>query len=188
MGAARAVVSEDVPTFFSYRPLNGSPTDHGSNWRFDVDDGKEVLWMSERDGWAHLYLYDGATGKVKNQITKGEWIVRGVDSVDVAKRQVYFRASGMIPNQDPYFVHLCRINFDGSGLVVLTESDGNHAVRISPDRKYLLDTWSRIDSPPVTELRRCDDGKLVCEDDYPEEHQNQKARDDLAGNLHSSMP
>src|SRR5205823_958026 len=107
-GKARTVVSEEPTTFFSYRPLSANITDHGSNWRFDVEDGKEVLWMSERDGWAHLYLYDGATGKVKNQITKGEWIVRGVDSVDVAKRQIYFRASGMIPNQDPYFVHYYR--------------------------------------------------------------------------------
>jgi len=72
--------------------------------------------MSERDGWSHLYLYDGATGKVKNQVTKGAWVVRGVDSVDVAKRQIYFRASGQIANQDPYFIHYYRINFDGTGL------------------------------------------------------------------------
>ena len=85
--------------------------------------------MSERDGWAHLYLYDGATGKVKNQITKGEWIVRGVDSVDVAKRQIYFRASGMIAGQDPYFIHYYRINFDGTGLVKYTEANGNHTHR-----------------------------------------------------------
>lgn len=156
-GAARAVVNEETPTFFSYRPLNGNPTDHGSNWRFDVDDGKEVLWMSERDGWAHLYLYDGATGKVKNQVTKGEWIVRGVDSVDVANRQIYFRASGMIAGQDPYFIHYYRINFDGTGLTKYTEANGNHVVSWSPDHKYFTDLYSRVDLPPVLELRRVSD-------------------------------
>ena len=156
-GAARAVVDEETPTFFSYRPLNGNPTDHGSNWRFDVDDGREVLWMSERDGWAHLYLFDGATGKVKNQVTKGEWVVRGVDSVDVANRQIYFRASGMIAGQDPYFVHYYRINFDGTGLVKYTEANGNHTLSWSPDHKYFADLYSRVDLPPVLELRRVGD-------------------------------
>ena len=160
-GAARAVVSEEPTTFFSYRPLNGNPTDHGSNWRFDVDDGKEVLWMSERDGWAHLYLYDGATGKVKNQITKGEWIVRGVDSVDVAKRQIYFRASGMIAGQDPYFIHYYRINFDGTGLVKYTEANGTHAIVWSPDHQYFVDQYSRVDLPTVLELRRVSDMRMT---------------------------
>jgi dipeptidyl aminopeptidase/acylaminoacyl peptidase len=156
-GAARAVVSEEPKTFFSYRPLNGNASDHGSNWRYDVDDGKEVLWMSERDGWAHLYLYDGATGKVKNQVTKGEWIVRGVDSVDVAHRQIYFRASGMIAGQDPYFIHYYRINFDGSGLVKYTEANGNHTLVWSPDHQYFVDSYSRVDLPTVLELRRASD-------------------------------
>jgi dipeptidyl aminopeptidase/acylaminoacyl peptidase len=160
-GAARAVIDEETPTFFSYRPLNGTITDHGSNWRFDVDDGKEVLWMSERDGWAHLYLFDGATGKVKNQVTKGEWIVRGVDSVDVAKRQIYFRASGMIPGQDPYFQHYYRINFDGTGLVKYTEANGNHVVTWSPDHQYFTDLYSRVDLPPVLELRHVSDMKMT---------------------------
>jgi dipeptidyl aminopeptidase/acylaminoacyl peptidase len=160
-GTARAVISEEPTTFFSYRPLSGNASDHGSNWRFDVDDGKEVLWMSERDGWAHLYLFDGATGRVKNQITKGEWIVRGVDSVDVAKRQIYFRAAGMIPNQDPYFVHYYRINFDGTGLVKYTEANGNHTITWSPDRQYFVDSYSRVDLPTVVELRRVSDMKVT---------------------------
>ena len=93
--------------------------------------------MSERDGWNHLYLYDGTTGKVKNQITKGNWVVRGVDSVDVAKRQIWFRASGMNPDQDPYFVHYYRINFDGTGLTAYTDANGTHAVSFSPDHALL---------------------------------------------------
>jgi dipeptidyl aminopeptidase/acylaminoacyl peptidase len=154
---ARAVVSDEPKTFFSYRPLNGNPTDHGSNWRFDVNDGREVLWMSERDGWAHLYLYDGATGRVKNQVTKGPWVVRGVDSVDVARRQIYFRASGMIPGQDPYFVHYYRIDFDGTSLVKYTEANGDHTITWSPDRQYFVDLYSRVDLPTVVELRRASD-------------------------------
>ncbi|MEP6491672.1 MAG: prolyl oligopeptidase family serine peptidase [bacterium] len=160
-GKARAVVSDEPKTFFSYRPLNGSITDHGSNWRFDVDDGKEMLWMSERDGWAHLYLYDGATGQVKNQVTKGDWVVRGVDSVDVAKRQIYFRASGMIAAQDPYFTHYYRINFDGTGLVKYTEGNGSHALVWSPDHQYFVDLYSRVDLPTVVELRRVSDMRMT---------------------------
>ena len=78
--------------------------------------------MSERDGWNHLYLYDAKTGQVKNQITKGPWVVRGVERVDEAKRQIWFRAGGIRPGQDPYYIHYCRVNFDGSGLTVLTEA------------------------------------------------------------------
>ena len=64
-----------------------------------MDDGKEIIWASERDGWEHLYLYDGVTGEVKNQITKGDWVVRSVDRVDEAKRQIWFEAGGMNPGQ-----------------------------------------------------------------------------------------
>ena len=134
-----------MPTFVEYS---------GKKMRSDVDDGKEIVWGSERDGWDHLYLYDGVTGKVKNQITKGNWVVRGLDRVDEANRQIYFRASGMYPGKDPYLVHYYRINFDGSGLTALTDADGNHTVSWSQDRKYYVDTWSRVDQPPVSQLRR----------------------------------
>jgi dipeptidyl aminopeptidase/acylaminoacyl peptidase len=151
-GKARAVISEEPTTFFCYS---------GKKYRFDLDDGKDVIWMSERDGWNHLYLYDGATGQVKNQITKGEWVVRGVEKVDEKERRIWFRASGMVPGQDPYFVQYWRINFDGTGLTALTEGDGTHTVSISPDGKYYLDTWSRVDQAPVTELRTAEDRKVL---------------------------
>src|SRR6185436_6425096 len=114
-GKARAVISEEPKTFFNYRPANGSQTDSGKKFREDLKDGKEVVWMSERDGWNHLYLYDGVTGAVKNQITKGPWVVRGVSKVDEEKRQVWFSASGMYPGQDPYLLNYYRINLDGTG-------------------------------------------------------------------------
>jgi dipeptidyl aminopeptidase/acylaminoacyl peptidase len=153
-GKARAVVSEEPKTFFCYS---------GKKYRADIDDGREVIWMSERDGWNHLYLYDGATGKMKNQITKGEWVVRGVEKVDDEKRQIWFQASGMYPGKDPYFVHYYRINFDGSGLTALTEADANHQVSFSSDMKYFVDTWSRVDQAPISELRAAADRKLLAE-------------------------
>jgi len=162
-GAARAVISEEPKTFFDYPDANGNPRDSGKKFRSDVDDGREVIWMSERDGWNHLYLYDGVTGKVKRQITKGAWAVRAVDSVDVEHRQIWFRAGGMNPRQDPYFTHYYRINFDGSGLTAFTEADGDHSVSFSPDRQYYVDRWSRVDLPPVAQLRRVSDGKVLME-------------------------
>ena len=110
------MISEEPKTFFTYRTANGSLADSGKKFRYDVDDGKEVIWMSERDGWNHLYLYDGATGAVKNQITKGDWVVRASCSTSTtAKRQIWFSAGGMYPGKDPYFAHYYRINFDGIG-------------------------------------------------------------------------
>ncbi len=153
-GEARAIVDEESKTFFCYS---------GKKFRHDIGDGKEVIWMSERDGWNHLYLYDGDTGRVKNQITKGSWVVRGVEYVDDDKRQIWFRASGMYSGKDPYFVNAYRINFDGTGLTLVTPGEGNHTVTFSPDHKYYVDTWSRVDTPPVAELRRTDDLRTVAE-------------------------
>jgi len=151
-GAPRAVIDETAKTFFCYS---------GKKFRYDIDDGIEVVWMSERDGWNHLYLYDGATGAVKNQITKGEWVVRSVDKVDEKTRQVYFQASGVVPGQDPYFTHAFRINFDGTGFARLTEGEGNHSVSYSPDMAYFVDTWSRVDLPPTFEIRSAADGSVI---------------------------
>ncbi|MGH9835746.1 MAG: DPP IV N-terminal domain-containing protein, partial [Blastocatellia bacterium] len=150
-GKARALISEEPKTFVSYRALQPNHRESGSKHRYDVSDGREFIWMSERDGWRHLYLYDGATGRVKNQITKGAWVVRGVEKVDEEKRQIWFQASGMYPGKDPYFIHYYRINFDGTGLTALTEADGDHTVVFSSDRKYYVDMWSRVDVAPISE-------------------------------------
>jgi dipeptidyl aminopeptidase/acylaminoacyl peptidase len=103
------------------------------------------------------------TGQVKNQITKGQWVIRGVDNVDVAKRQIWFRASGMNAGKDPYYIHYFRINFDGTGLTPFTTEDGMHTVTFSTDRQYYVDTWSRVDSPPVSVLKRASDPTAVRE-------------------------
>lgn len=156
-GSIRNLIDERTKTFFwtAHTEDLGVPL---VNW---LDDD-EMVYVSEMDGWRHLYLVDEKEGKIKNQITKGEWVIRGIDKIDEDARQVWFRAGGMNADQDPYFLHYYRINFDGAGLVALTEGNGNHTVQFSPDRKYIIDTYSRVDMPPIHELRRTSDGKLVC--------------------------
>lgn len=153
-GAARVVVEETSKTFIHYS---------GKSWRHWLHSSGELIWMSERDGWCHLYLYDAQKGTPKHQITKGAWPVREVLHVDEAKKEIWFLASGLRAKEDPYHTHLCRVNFDGSGFKQLTEGDGNHRVDFSPNREFFIDTWSRADKPPVMELRRSRDGGLVCE-------------------------
>ncbi len=151
-GEAGAVIDETSPTFIDYAH---------KTFAHYLDDAREIIWMSERDGWNHLYLIDSRTGAVKNQITSGEWVVRGVDRVDEEKREIWFRAGGIYPEQDPYYVHFARVRFDGTGLVILTEGNGTHEVEPSPDGRFLVDRYSRVDRPPVTELRRAETGELV---------------------------
>jgi dipeptidyl aminopeptidase/acylaminoacyl peptidase len=162
-GAARTVVTEESRTFIDYTPLQGDMEDSGKMFVSDMNDEKEIIWASERDGWEHLYLFDAATGKLKNQITRGEWPVRAVDYVDKAGRQIWFRASGTYPGQDPYFFHYYRVNADGTGLTAFTEANGNHEVSFSADRKYYVDTWSRVDLAPIAQLRRTSDRKVLME-------------------------
>lgn len=153
-GAARAAVAEDAATFINVQ--------YGGNYWHDVSNlGNEIIWLSERDGWAHLYLYDGTSGTVRNQITRGEWRVRKVLRVDDARRQVWFTASGRNAGEDPYFVHAYRINFDGSGLTPLTLARANHDVSLSADLQYYVDVYSRVDLPNVAALHRAADGALV---------------------------
>jgi dienelactone hydrolase len=127
-----------------------------------LDDTGEILYVSEMDGWKHIYLIDAKAGKIKNQVTKGDWVVRKMERVDVKNRQIWFQGSGKIGGQDPYLIHFYRVNFDGTGLVALTEGNGNHSIQYSPDGKYIIDTYSRVDMAHVHELRRVSDGALVC--------------------------
>ena len=152
-GAARAVITEEPKTFFYYN-RSAATLQAGKRYRHDLADGKEVVWMSERDGWNHLYLIDGATGAVKNQITKGAWPVRHVVKVDEDTRQLWFSAGGMTTGQDPYFQHYYRINLDGSGLTPLTSADANHTVEFSSDMKFFVDHYSRVDLPSALDLYR----------------------------------
>jgi dipeptidyl aminopeptidase/acylaminoacyl peptidase len=157
-GEVRNTIDERTETFIWTAHTENVNMPHVT-W---LEHSPELIYSSERDGWRHLYLVDAVAGETKNQITKGEYVVRGIEKIDEANRQIWFRACGKEPNQDPYFIHYYRVNFDGTGLVALTAGDGNHSVQYSPDQKYLIDTFSRVDMPPVHELRRADDGSLVC--------------------------
>lgn len=150
-GVVREVFEETVPT--QYESGWGS-----INWRY-LDQSKEIIWFSERDNWGHLYLYDAQTGKLKNQITKGNWVVTKLLKVDEKTRTVYFIADGR-QAENPYFSQLCRADFSGRHITVLTPGAGNHAVTLSPDGKYFVDSYSKPDVPAVTVLRSMD-GKLI---------------------------
>jgi dipeptidyl aminopeptidase/acylaminoacyl peptidase len=156
-GEVRNIVDERSETFIW--------TAHTENLGLDIvtwlEHSEEFLYSSEQNGWRSLYLVDADDG-IKNQITENGYVVRGLEWIDEANRQIWFYACGKNPDQDPYFIHYYRVNFDGTDLVELTEGDGNHSVQFSPDRKYLIDTYSRVDAPPVHTLRRASDGSLVC--------------------------
>jgi dipeptidyl aminopeptidase/acylaminoacyl peptidase len=157
-GKLRNLIDEKTDTFIwtqHYENVN-MPT---VTW---LEKSSELIYVSEKDGWRHLYLLDAASGEQKHEITKGNYVVRGIDRIDEDKRQIWFRACGKNADQDPYFIHHYRVNFDGSDLVALTDANGTHSVQFSPKRKYLVDSYSRVDLPPVHELRRCTDGTLVC--------------------------
>lgn len=150
-GKIRHLADERSDTFISY--IN--------NFRHDLYGGAEMLWMSERDGWRHLYRMDGKTGEVKNQVTRGEWVVRKVVYVDAGQQKVYFMASGFNKKEDPYNQHFCSVNFDGTDFRDLTPENGNHKITLSKDRKYFVDVCSRPDLPPVSVLRKTDEKKAI---------------------------
>ncbi|HEY0426265.1 MAG TPA: DPP IV N-terminal domain-containing protein [Pyrinomonadaceae bacterium] len=151
-GAVREVFEETSPTQYE----SGWST---VNWRY-LPATNEVLWFSERDGWGHLYLYDLTTGKVKNQITTGEWVVTEVENVDAKNRTIYFLAGGRETGRNPYFSHLYKIGMDGKNLRLLTPEDGNHNITWSPSGRYFIDSYSKQDVPPTSVLRDAD-GKLI---------------------------
>ncbi len=150
-GTVRTIINETSKTFVNYNRY----------FRKDLSNGNEIIWMSERDNWNHLYLYDRHTGKVKNQITKGEWYVRDVVHVDEQNRIIYFSANGMVANEDPYLVRYYRINFDGSGLTCLTPEEGMHQATFSQDMKYFVDTYSLVNKAPISVLRDTENGKVI---------------------------
>ena len=113
--------------------------------------GKELIHWSERDGWAHLYLYDDK-GNLKNRITKGPWHVEEILKVDEKARTVYFTANGRNKDENPYYEHLYRVNLDGSGLTQITKGDFFHQVEVDDDAKFVVDNYSRINTVPMCVL------------------------------------
>jgi len=121
----------------------------------------EILWLSERSGYLHLYLIDGKTGDVIRQLTKGGWVVRKVLGVDEDLRRVLIELAGYYPEQDPYYIHYAYVGLDNGELTLLTEADGTHEVSFSPDGKHYLAKWSRVDRPATWEVCRSSDQKKI---------------------------
>jgi dipeptidyl aminopeptidase/acylaminoacyl peptidase len=117
-----------------------------------VKGGKELIQWSERDGWAHLYLYDG-DGNLKNRITHGPWHVEEILKIDEATRTIYFMANGKESGENPYYEHLYRVGFDGNGLKLITEGDYFHRVEVDDDARYVVDNYSRVNTIPCAVLK-----------------------------------
>jgi dipeptidyl aminopeptidase/acylaminoacyl peptidase len=143
-GTVREIFEESVPT--QYESGWGD-----INWRY-LSKTNEIIWFSERDNWGHLYLYDALTGKLKNQITKGNWVVTRLLKIDEKNRVVYFIADGL-QDENPYFSQLCKIDFDGKHFAVLTPEPGNHSITLSPSGNYFIDSYSQPDVPAIAVLR-----------------------------------
>jgi len=147
-GDAKVLIQEVLNTYIDVQPLRL------------VNGGKEMLWWSERDGWGHYYLYDGA-GKLKNQVTAGEFQTTGVENIDDKTRVLYFEACGRETNEDPYFVHLYRVNLDGSGLRLINAGDASHTADMNESKKFFVDTASRVDLAPKSVLRDAQGNALL---------------------------
>ncbi len=151
-GDVKAILEEKVAT--QYESGRGK-----INWHY-LEESQEIIWYSQRDDWGHLYLYDANTGKLKNQITKGNFVVTQLLKWDTKKRILYFEANGREKGRDPYFSHFYSIKMNGTDLKLLTPEDGNHELSISPNGPYFVDTYSKPNVPPISVLRKLD-GKLI---------------------------
>jgi dipeptidyl aminopeptidase/acylaminoacyl peptidase len=142
-----------------------------------ANDAVDVVWYSERDGWGHLYLYDGRTGALKRQLTKGDWLVRDIIKVDGARRLIYFSGAGR-EGGDPYYRYIYRVNFDGSDLKLLTPQALDHLITgeendvlsldgatgyqvVAPSGRFFVYNASALDKVPEASIRRTTDGGLV---------------------------
>ncbi|WP_423820351.1 DPP IV N-terminal domain-containing protein [Salinimicrobium sp. TIG7-5_MAKvit] len=143
-GEVKEIFTETVET--QYESGQGS-----INWKY-LPKSNEIIWYSERDNWGHLYLYDLNTGKLKQQITKGDFVVTRLLHVDEKNRVLYFEANGKEAGRDPYFSHLYRVDFSGKNLKLLTPENANHNIYFSPDHDF-VDSYSTPTTPPVAVLR-----------------------------------
>lgn len=141
---------------------------------------RQLIWYSERSGYGHLYRYDAKTGHLLNPITRGDWTVRDIVRIDAERHRIFFTASGREPG-NPYWRRLYRVNFDGSGLKLLTPNDADHMIDgakppalarilgqggvavspVSPDGRILVDTYSTLQQPPVSVLRSAETGAEI---------------------------
>jgi dipeptidyl-peptidase-4 len=138
-GAVKTVIDE---RFNTYVELNRPGL---------INDGKEIIHWSERDGWAHFYLFDG-NGKLENQITKGDFHCESIVNIDEKNRVLYFTANGRETKENPYYQHLYRVRFDGSGLKLLNPGDFDHAANLNDENRFFVDNFSRVNTVPKSVL------------------------------------
>jgi len=148
-GEVKVLIEERLNTYVEVQPLRL------------VGGGREMIWWSERDGWGHYYLYDG-DGKLKAQLTSGEFVGQGIEQVDEKARVLYFTACGREPGEDPYFTHLYRVALDGTGLRPLDKGEATHNAEINDTARFFVDNFSRVDAAPKSELRDAS-GNLLLE-------------------------
>ncbi|MBK9411175.1 MAG: DPP IV N-terminal domain-containing protein [Gemmatimonadetes bacterium] len=168
-GATRIVARDTGKTYVEI----SNPQDPGSF--YVTKDLKDAFWWSERDGWGHLYRFDGAgvanvaasdgdggmslAPEPKAQLTSGPWQVGQISYVDETAKQVYFTGRGR--DGFLYYPKLYRTSYDGAGLTLLTPEDGHHVISFSPSGKYFVDTYSRVESAPVAVLRNATTGAII---------------------------
>jgi len=167
-GTSRLVYEDRSETFVSAGP--------GMDIIMEItSDNRELLVCSSKDGWSQLYLYDIETGKLKNRVTSGEYVVTDINRIDEQNRNIFFTACGKEEGRNPYYNHLYSINFDGSELKLLTPEEGEHSIdyidmmsfpdvfvsKYSPSGKYFIDTFSKADTPPETVIRNIDGEKIM---------------------------
>jgi dipeptidyl aminopeptidase/acylaminoacyl peptidase len=152
-GDTKTITKDSAATFVEL--VHGGTA---GNWEIGSN-GDDIFFPSEKDGWLHIYRYD-ASGKLKNQVESGAYTVERIWHVDDVAKKVYLTAWGKEPGV-PYYARLYVVGFDGSGMKLLTPEDGNHRITFVPTGKYFLDTYSRVDVPPVTTLRSAEDGSVI---------------------------
>jgi dipeptidyl aminopeptidase/acylaminoacyl peptidase len=141
-GEVRTLFEESAPTQF----------ESIAGWRI-LWPQHEIIWSSERDNWGQLYAYDLTTGKLLRKITTGEGPVTGIEHVDSKAGTLIVEALGRTASEDPYFRHFYRVGVDGKGWTPLTPESGDHSVQVSPDGRYIIDSYSKPDVPPTVVLR-----------------------------------
>jgi dipeptidyl aminopeptidase/acylaminoacyl peptidase len=139
-GEAKTLIEERLNTYVESKPLRL------------VNNGTELIFWSERDGWGHFYLYDAATGALKNRITEGEFVTTGIERVDEKARTLYFSAGGREKGEDPYYTHLYRVGLDGTGLKLLNPGNASHAVSVTESARFFVNNASRVDGAPESSL------------------------------------
>jgi dipeptidyl aminopeptidase/acylaminoacyl peptidase len=139
-GESKTLIEERLNTYVESKPLRL------------VNNGAELVFWSERDGWGHFYLYDAATGTLKNRITEGEYVATGIEGVDDKLRVLYFTAGGREKGEDPYYTHLYRVGLDGSGLKLLDPGDASHNVSVTESARYFVNNASRVNGAPESTL------------------------------------